>query len=461
MNNGANANHSATRQSFGTFTGEPVVTTENTIVSMIEIRKPQQRALQEGPAQDHVGEMIKATSTAKWTLELLTAKEDGSFSPEGRGDWYRQNGALPTTYSMFLRLSGPNGANADIEKNDRLVALAEAAQGTKNQRRNWSIYTVDGEKWEPLTPAARVKLAQDRKDGRSMVSYADVSMPDQESIDYVFEEIYGCGPQLRLVMSKVREAIACDFKVRSHGLLLGKPGAAKSFTLQKLALLFPKDAVMWIDGTAMTSAGIIDALKDAETMPRFIFVEEIDKSDSAATAVLLGIMDKHGEIRKTTYRDKVEKECRCVVLATANSQKRMEKIADGALLSRFGGNSIRYTRGNTEVLKRVLNRELNGINRAMCLKPVEKTDKYQKVTREECGVCKECKRRNRWIADTIKFCEDNKSVLLADTMDPRFVIDICLGLSGDPFGTYLEDVLATSVNIGDSDEDVTYFEYAE
>ena len=414
------------------------MTTAETIVVNIEIRKPFQRAIQEGPATDHVAAMIKATSTQKWTLELVSGVD-------GSTDWYKQNGQLPTTYSIWFRLTGKNSTNADLEKNDRLVALAEAAMGTKNQRRNWTIYSVDNEKWEPMSGAAKVELANLRSDGKSMVSYADVSMPDQDMVDYAFEEIYGCGPQLRLVMSKIREAISNDFKVRSHGLLIGKPGAAKSFTLQKLALILPKDAVMWIDGTAMTSAGIIDALKDAETMPRFIFVEEIDKADSGATAVLLGIMDKHGEIRKTTYRDKVEKECRCVVLATANSLPRMEKIADGALLSRFGGNPITYERGQEEVLRKILNRELNDIDRATCTKPIEKTDKEGHITRTACGSCKECKRRMRWIDDTIKFCNTNKTVLAADTLDPRFVIDICIGLSGDTNGTYLEDVFATSI----------------
>jgi AAA domain (dynein-related subfamily) len=414
------------------------VTTAETIIVNIEVRKPFQRAIQEGPATDHVAAMIKATSTSKWTLELVSGVD-------GSTDWYKQNGQLPTTYSIFFRLTGKNSSNVDLEKNDRLVALAEAAMGTKNQRRNWSIYAVDGEKWTPMTGAAKVELANLRQDGKSMVSYAEVSMPDQEMVDYAFEEIYGCGPQLRLVMSKIREAIQNEFKIRQHGLLIGKPGAAKSFTLQKLAMILPKDAVMWIDGTAMTSAGIIDALKDAETMPRFIFVEEIDKSDSAATAVLLGIMDKHGEIRKTTYRDKVEKECRCVVLATANSLERMQKIADGALLSRFGGNPITYERGQEEVLRKILHRELNDIDRAVCSKPIEKTDKAGKVTNSPCGSCKECKRRNKWIDETIQFCKDNKSILAADTLDPRFVIDLCIGLSGDKNGTYLEDVLATSI----------------
>lgn len=430
----ATTNH---RKSFGTFLGESEVTTESTIVATVEIRKTFQRAMQENVAEDHMAAIMRETSTAKWKLELLH-KEDSS-------EWFTVHGLYPTSVSVFFTLTGPNGTNADIEKNDRLVALQSAGMGTKNQRRNWTVYAVNGEKWEPMSAKARFELASARADGKSMVSYADVFMPDEEMIGLAFEEVYGCGPQLRMVMSKVREAIQNEFKIRSHGLLIGKPGAAKSFTLQKLALLLPKDAVMWIDGTAMTSAGITDALKDVETMPRFIFVEEIDKADTGATSVLLGIMDKHGEIRKTTYRDKIEKECRCVVFATANSLERMQKIADGALLSRFGGNPITYERGQEEVLRRILNRELNDINRAVCSKPIEVTGKDKKVTKNPCGSCKECKRRNKWIEEVIGFCKSNKSTLAADTLDPRFVIDLCIGLSGDKEGTYLEDVLATSI----------------
>jgi len=435
------------RECFGTLeVGEPVVTTESTIVVNIEIRKRYERALQEGPATAHVAAMIRETSTTKWTLEMVNPPREEGAEPEfGKPDWFQVHGQYPTDVSIFLRLTGKNSTNADIEKNDRLTALAESAQGTKNQRRNWSIYAVDGEKWEPLSAKAKLELAAARGDAKRTVSYADVSMPTQDMVDYAFEEIYGCGPQLRLLMSNVREAITNDFKVRSHALLIGKPGAAKSFTLQKMAMLFPSDAVMWIDGTAMTSAGIIDALKDEETMPRFMFVEEIDKADTGATAVLLGIMDKHGEIRKTTYRDKIEKECRCVVFATANSMERMKKIADGALLSRFGGNPITYKRGEVEVLRRILHRELNDINRAMCSKPIEGKDKDGNITTTPCDKCKECKQRARWINDTIQFCQDNKSVLEADTLDPRFVIGVCIGLSGDKNGTYLQDVLETSI----------------
>jgi len=421
------------------FMGEPVVTNETTIVAQIEIRKSYERALQEGPAMQHVAEMIKATSTTKWKLELVSGVD-------GSTEWYHPHGQYPTSVSIFFTLTGPNSTNADIEKNDRLAALSEAAHGTKKQRRNWGIHAVDGEPWKPMSPQARVDLANERAERGVKVAYAEVSMPGQGEIDYVFEDVYGCGPQLRMLMSRVREAIESDFAFRSHALLIGKPGAAKSYTLQNAARLFPNNgAVMWVDGTAMTSAGIIDTLKDAETMPRFIFVEEIDKADSGACAVLLGIMDKHGEIRKTTYRDKVEKECRCVVFATANSMERMQKIADGALLSRFGGNPITYKRGEDEVLRRILHRELNDLNRAVCIRPVEKTDKDGKVTQTPCGACKECKRRNKWINESLKFCNDNKLILAADTLDPRFVIDLCIGLSGDTNGTYLEDVLLTSI----------------
>jgi hypothetical protein len=428
---------------------ESMSTVENNrIVVNIEIRKSFQRAMQEPVATQHVAGIIKETETAKWKLELVSGNDEDASS------WYQPHGLYPTSVSIFFRLTGPNSLNADIEKNDRLVALAEAAKGNKRNRREWELFAVDGEKFVPMTARAKVEMANQRADGKSTVEYADVRMPTPEEVEIVFEDVIGCGPQIRMLMSRVYEAMNSNFEYRSHALLIGKPGAGKSFTLLNAKKLFPEEgAIMWIDGTAMTSAGIIDALKDAETMPRYIFVEEIDKADSGACSVLLGIMDKHGEIRKTTYRDKVEKECRCVVFATANSMEKMRKLADGALLSRFGGNPITYQRAEDDELRIILNMELDRVGKAVCCKPVETHKKDGTAKMVNCGSCKECKRRTKWIDATLLFSHENENVLAADTRDPRFIIDVCVN-GGDRLidKTYQEDLLATSMKIVDEDD---------
>jgi hypothetical protein len=436
---------------FGAFQGESVVTTENQIVVNVEIRKSFQRAMQEPVATRQIAEIIKEVSTSKWKLELVSGNDQNA------SQWYTAHGTYPTSVSIFFKLIGPNSVNADIEKNDRLVQLAESAKGNQRTRREWTLYAVDGEKFVPLTARAKVEMAQQRADGKSTVSYADVTMPSPEEIEVIFEDVVGCGPQIRMLVARVKEALDSNFEYRSHALLIGKPGAGKSFTLLNAKDMFPQDgAIMWIDGTAMTSAGIIDALKDAETMPRFMFIEEIDKADAAACSVLLGVMDKHGEIRKTTYRDKVEKECRCVVFATANSMERMRKIADGALLSRFGGNPIVYQRAEDDALRIILHMELDRVGKAMCCKPVEKVQKDGSTKEVMCGTCKECKRRNKWIDAALKFSNEQKTILVADTRDPRFIIDMTIN-GGDRLidGTYQEDLLATSMKVTD---DITDFD---
>src|SRR5215469_10960354 len=150
----------------------------NTIVVNIELRKSFQRAIQEEVAERHVSEMLKATSTTKWKLELATKSEEST-------EWYQAHGQYPTSVSIFMRLTGPNSTSMDIEKNDRLVALSESAMGTKNQKRNWTIFEVDGEPWKPMSAKAKIELQGQRSDNASMVSYADVEMPSQDMIDYV------------------------------------------------------------------------------------------------------------------------------------------------------------------------------------------------------------------------------------------------------------------------------------
>ena len=345
-------------------------------------------------------------------------------------------GNYPTDVVLRFTLTGPESDKADSEVNDRLVALAAAAMGSKNQKRNWHIELVDGRKWEPMTFEQKLEKRKQNQEG--MVSYADVSMPSAEDIKFVFKDVYGAEAQINMIVTRMRNAINSDFRFRSHGLLIGLPGCGKSYTLMKAKDMFEdENAVLVIDGTAMTSAGVIDLLKDIETMPRFIFIEEIDKAPNDAVSVLLGLMDKHGEIRKTTYRDKIEREARVCVFATANSLRKIQNMQEGALLSRFG-NPITYNRADDAQLRMILHRELDDLDLHRC----EKAN----GTGKRCGKCESCKHRGKWIDITLDWCNKHHDEMQADTLDPRFVIDLCLnGQDGLIDSSYLDDLEATSI----------------
>lgn len=411
-----------------------MATSDNRIIVQIEVRKSFQRAMQEPVAMEHIAAMIQATSSPKWTLELVSGAE-------GSTNWYRTIGNYPCDVAVFFTLTGPNSTNTDTEINDRLTTLQSAAMGSKNQKRNWSIYQVNGEAWKPLSIAEKIKRNQEK--GEGFVTYADVSVPEADDVKVVFKDMYGVDSQISRIVTSMRRSVQTDFKYRSHGLLIGPPGCGKSQTLSYAKNLFPEPgAVLVIDGTAMTSAGIIDTLNDLETMPRFIFIEEIDKADKQAVSVLLGLMDKHGEIRKTTYRDKIAKECRVSVFATANSLTKIRDMQEGAVLSRFG-NPITYTRPSDEMLKRILHRELDDYGLQLCEKPNGK----------RCGKCESCKTRGKWIEVTLSWCHKFHDTLEADTLDPRFVIDMCVNGQEDLLNNQYTSILeATSIKKADVSE---------
>lgn len=389
-------------------TNEAIATAVQKIVINIELRKKFQRAMQEEPAWEHMIQILQGTTTKKWTLELVRSSETDS-------DWFKTNGGYPGEVSVFFTLTGPNSLNMENERDERLVAMKDAAWGSKNQKRNWYIHRVNGETWTPPTIAQKLERAERMGDG--MVTYADVEMPSDELVNLVFKDIYGVPDQVDRLINMIRSAIKSEFKFRTHAVLLGKPGSGKSYTLELAKkLFFDPSAVMFIDGTAMTSAGIIEILKNIETMPRFMFIEEIDKADPNAVQVLLGLMDRHGEIRKTTYRDNIQRECRVCVFATANSLQKIQTMQMGALFSRFGGNFITYDR-NDETLKPILHREMDEYGLQMCT---------ASKNNGRCGKCESCKTRNMWITATLKWCHEWKDKLVADTLDPRFVIDFCI-----------------------------------
>lgn len=385
----------------------------NTIVVNIEVRKHFIRAMQEDVATDHVGQMLTATpKDSKWKLELS--------SDNGR-DWYRTMGQYPTDVAMFFTLTGPNSKSAPAETDAiiaNLIAILKGIRGTQK----WYLHSVNGQEYKPLTPAEKMERARNREDGA--IPYADVNMPSSDEVREYTQGLIGIDAQIRMIVRSIETSIDTEFKSRSHGVLLGPPGCGKSQTLSKIREMFPNDAILQIDGTAMTSAGITKLLDELETMPRFIFVEEIDKAPNDAVAVLLGLMDKRGELRKTTYRKSIAKDCRVCVFATANSFQKLQNMQEGALLSRFG-NPIVYTRPSDEQMKVIVNYNL-----------------------EEMGI--KHKNSSKWIDRAVEWCKAWENKMAMDTMDPRFVISMVVNGRDDLLnGKFQADLEATSMMVED------------
>lgn len=391
----------------------------------IEMRKHSGRRLEEDVIIEHVAQLRSVVNTngSKWSLELA-----------GSGDgtqWLRQIGGEsggPRDYAVFFKLVGPNSTSADLQVDEHIAALAKKGSQIKGTHQ-WLINRVNGAAYIPLTAEERIARTSARAEG--MVTYADVDLP--KDTDPYFKDLYGLSPQIRMMLRYMKSAMDSNFEKRFHALLVGDPGCGKSHTLTCAQSMFGKDAVVKFDGTAMTSAGITKELNGLDVMPRFIFIEEIDKAPNDAVAVLLGIMDSHGELRKTTYRDNIAKDCRAVVFATANSWTRIQEMQMGAVASRFGNNPIVYGRPDDEMLRQILNRELDSITARNCTKPSIVDGKPIR-----CDKCANCSHRNKWIARTLEWCKK------VDNRDPRYVISVCLNGQDELLdGTFQADLEAT------------------
>lgn len=419
------------------------------LVHQIEMKKKAGRALDRMVLAEHAAALVGTVTRAgsKWTLELRNA--------DTQTDWFKmvllsENPNGPREYALYFELRGPNSGHADIQIDDHLAALTKTGKSFSGNP--WIITRKDGEDYAPLT-AQEKRERKALRDGDT-VGYADASMPS-DARDY-FQDLYGIDAQVKIILGRMRTAINSDFRKRFHGVLLGPPGVGKSHTLRCAKEMFGDDAVMQFDGTAMTSAGISKELDKLDVLPRFVFVEEIDKAPNDAVSVLLGLMDDRGELRKTTYRDNIQKDCRVVVFATANSFEQLKKMQMGALKSRFGA-PITYKRPDDVMMRMILNRELDELeeghnhseDKANCVTCCKPTLQGEKSVR--CGKCVTCKRRAAWIERTLEWCADGEKMGdVEDRMDPRYAISVCLNGGNELLtGEYQEDMRATMVTVGE------------
>lgn len=181
-----------------------------------------------------------------------------------------------------------------------------------------------------------------------------------------YRGLYGLDSQIRLLNNILYHAIRSHGRLTSHTVLQGPPGCGKTSLLTAVERIIGENGVLKIDATKTTRAGLERLFfNELPQIPPVILLEEIEKSNPDDLMIYLGMLDSRQEIRKVTSRGSFVRRVNSLVIATCNDMDKFERVAAGALASRFA-TQIHFPRPNIDILKMILCRYSNdhGIDNA-------------------------------------------------------------------------------------------------
>jgi len=289
-------------------------------------------------------------------------------------------------YSYDLELNyAPRGDRTQEQVNkevDNIAQIIQSAGGTgpKGDKIGWRVVAVND---KPYSAKKTVT-----EEGQELIPYAPCEI--RQDWQKFFSHIYDREYQINIVMSRIQAAIDSDWTNRFHNALVGEPAGGKTEVCRALKAMLGDSAVLELDATSTTQAGVIKELRDRTELPRVVLVEEIEKANFKELPWLLSMLDPRGEIRKLNFRSKILFQMRGLCIATINNWKLFKNVLEGALASRFG-DPIFFPRPSEAILRKILTREVHRIRGNMA-----------------------------WIDPTIEFCKESKIT------DPRSALSICL-----------------------------------
>ena len=180
----------------------------------------------------------------------------------------------------------------------------------------------------------------------------------------VFRGVYGRAPQIRSLLSTIWSFVESDGERANHTLLWGLPACAKTEILLRLIKLFGEGAVLRLDSTSTTRAGLEKLIfKELEYVPPIFISEEIEKADEQALRIWLGAMDDRHEFRKVNFHQHQVRKVYFLSLATANDKDKFDMMMGGragypgALSSRFV-HQLECPRPNESQMRLILRRDI-------------------------------------------------------------------------------------------------------
>ena len=287
------------------------------------------------------------------------------------------------TYTVTLMVRcNPDRPRGGLEAEFGSVVSSLASAGNTPK---WSVATVDGHPYDESERYADFGESEKNE----YLGYAPCVLPSNPM--RFFSHIYDRDLQIETILDSIQAAIDSDWSKRFHVALIGPPACGKTEILLALRTMLGNDAVLAFDCTAITQAGVIKVIAELDELPRIIIFEEIEKADPDTLRFALSLLDKRGEIRKTTARGNIQRDAKCLGFATVNDVAAFRSMQSGALASRFA-HQIFCPRPTRELMRQILHREVVSVGGNV-----------------------------EWIEPTLDYCLDT----LGST-DPRKAIAVCL-----------------------------------
>lgn len=249
--------------------------------------------------------------------------------------------------SMLEGRSLPSGVGNNIQTNPE-----NQVEGVRTESQSGTRHATDQE-YQTLEEVAEAVGPEIRS-----------LLADDDYLTDTFSEIYGRNPQIRTLLSSVLSFFESNGQRRNHALLYGLPACAKTQILRTVTDLLGPQAVLSLDATSTTSAGIYKTFfEQLDVVPPIVKIEEMEKTDEAALRVWLGALDDRGELRKVNYREQKVREVRILCLATANDKTLFDRLMGGteakpgALSSRFV-HQLKCPRPDRDILYKILDRDV-------------------------------------------------------------------------------------------------------
>ncbi len=180
-------------------------------------------------------------------------------------------------------------------------------------------YSSRSSKEHKLT--ARAKEIMDAEPGDDLTPPPVVRESSEEDYSDMFGDIVGYDDLKELI----RESLQLDKPI--HVLLVGPPATAKSLILYDIERVLA-GMTMWAVGSGVSRAGLWDAIADSK--PRVLLFDEIDKLSSTDSSALLSLMETGRLVRTKVHRSMDVK----VDVRVIGSANRISKMSP-ELLSRF------------------------------------------------------------------------------------------------------------------------------